>query len=414
MSGSHADAAAKVLVPMSSPDVSDAERRAVADVLTTSSLSFGPQLAAFEEAVAAYVGARHAVAVSSGTAALHLGVIAAGVGPGDLVLTTPFSFVASANVALYEGAVPVFVDIDPVTLNLDTEQLAVAARDLAGDSASRRHWLPPRTPEGTRPPGRPAALVPVHVFGQPADLRAIATVAADHDLAVIEDACEAIGAEYDGVRVGAGLSRWVGRPVRHAACFGFYPNKQMTTGEGGMLITDDDGWADLCRSLRNQGRDVFDAWLRHSRVGFNYRMHELSAALGLAQARRLDELLAHRARVADRYGERLAGMSGVTPLTIAASTTRMSWFVYPVRLDEPIDRDQIVDRLAGRGVPSRPYFHPIHLQRPYQDRFGYRQGMFPHTEAAGRQTLALPFSGVMNEEQVEIVCDALASELDAA
>ncbi len=406
----------KLLVPMSSPDVSDAERDAVAAVLRTSCLSFGPRVVEFETALASYHGTRHAVAVASGTAALHLGVIAAGVRTGDLVLTTPFSFVASANVILYESALPVFVDIDPDTLNLDIEQLVAATKDLTGQHSARRRWLPPSmaTAGAQEGAGRPTALIPVHVFGQPAELPGIARVAADYDLAVVEDACEAIGAEYQGVRVGSNLSRWVGKPIRHAACFGFYPNKQMTTGEGGMILTDDDCWADLFRSLRNQGRDAFDRWLHHSRVGFNYRMSELSAALGLVQARRLDELIASRERVVRMYNRHLASLHGVTPLTIASSTTRMSWFVYVVRLDEHIERDRLVERLALRGVPSRPYFHPIHLQRPYRDQFGYRPGMFPHAEAAGRQTLALPFSGVMTEEQVEVVCDVLRKEVNFA
>ena len=227
----------------------------------------------------------------------------------------------------------------------------------------------------------------------------------------MEDACEAIGAEYRGVRVGCGLSQWSDRPIRHAACFGFYPNKQMTTGEGGIIVTQEEQWADRFRSLRNQGRDVFDAWLRHSRIGFNYRMDELSAALGVVQTCRLDDLLARRARVAEIYGNLIEQIDGARPLTVASSTTRMSWFVYVVRLDPSVERDRLMKRLRKRGIPSRPYFSPIHLQPAYRELFGFQEGMFPNAEAAGRQLLALPFFGTMRLEQIELVCTHLAAEL---
>ncbi|MCS7039742.1 MAG: DegT/DnrJ/EryC1/StrS family aminotransferase, partial [Caldilineales bacterium] len=259
-------------IPMSSPDLTDAERAAVAAVLTTPFLSIGPQIEAFERAFAAYVGTRHAVGVNSGTSGLHLAVIAAGVGEGDLVITTPFSFIASANCILYERGIPVFVDVDPVTGNLDPEQAIAAAEDLMTGSAAARRWLPPALRESNARPGKLKAILPVHAYGQPADMDPLLTVARHYGLAVIEDACEAIGAEYRHRRAGT---------LGDAAVFAFYPNKQMTTGEGGMIVTERDDWADLFRSLRNQGRDVFDAWLNHTRLGYNYRLDEMSAALGL-------------------------------------------------------------------------------------------------------------------------------------
>ncbi|MDW8268610.1 MAG: DegT/DnrJ/EryC1/StrS family aminotransferase, partial [Anaerolineae bacterium] len=283
-------------IPMSSPDLTDAERAAVAAVLTTPFLSIGPQIEAFERAFAAYVGTRHAVGVNSGTSGLHLAVIAAGVGEGDLVITTPFSFIASANCILYERGIPVFVDVDPVTGNLDPEQAIAAAEDLMTGSAAARRWLPPALRESNARPGKLKAILPVHAYGQPADMDPLLTVARHYGLAVIEDACEAIGAEYRHRRAGT---------LGDAAVFAFYPNKQMTTGEGGMIVTERDDWADLFRSLRNQGRDVFDAWLNHTRLGYNYRLDEMSAALGLAQLQRIEELLSKRARVAAWYTERL-------------------------------------------------------------------------------------------------------------
>ncbi|MCX7851893.1 MAG: DegT/DnrJ/EryC1/StrS family aminotransferase [Caldilineales bacterium] len=385
-------------IPMSSPDLTDAERAAVAAVLTTPFLSIGPQIEAFERAFAAYVGTRHAVGVNSGTSGLHLAVIAAGVGEGDLVITTPFSFIASANCILYERGIPVFVDVDPVTGNLDPEQAIAAAEDLMTGSAAARRWLPPALRESNARPGKLKAILPVHAYGQPADMDPLLTVARHYGLAVIEDACEAIGAEYRHRRAGT---------LGDAAVFAFYPNKQMTTGEGGMIVTERDDWADLFRSLRNQGRDVFDAWLNHTRLGYNYRLDEMSAALGLAQLQRIEELLSKRARVAAWYTERLADSEFFRPPTVTADTTRMSWFVYVVRVRPPLRRDEVIRRLAAAGIPSRPYFTPIHLQPFYRQRFGYAPGAFPVTEHLGEVSLALPFAGVMSEDQVDRVCTAL-------
>lgn len=389
-------------IPMSSPDITDAEIAAVNQVLQTPVLSIGPQIKAFEHELANRVGIKHAVGVNSGTSGLHLCVIAAGVGDGDAVITPSFSFIASANCILYERGVPVFVDVDPATGNINPDLVNEAVEDLTRGGKAAEHWLPPAMRDGSRPWGQLKAILPVHAFGQPADIDPILTVARNHGLAVIEDACEAIGATYKGR--GAGT-------LGDAAVFAFYPNKQVTTGEGGMIITNNDAWADIFRSLRNQGRDVFDAWLNHTRLGYNYRMDELSAALGVTQIRRLDELLAKRAQVASWYNERLADLELVERPFIAATTTQMSWFVYVVRIKAPASRDAVMSRLAEAGVPSRPYFTPIHLQPFYQQRFGYRRGDLPMTEYLGDVSLALPFSGVMSEDQVDYVCTQLRHSL---
>ncbi|GAB4429696.1 MAG: DegT/DnrJ/EryC1/StrS family aminotransferase [Chloroflexi bacterium OHK40] len=383
-------------IPMSSPDITEAELAAVTAVLRTPTLSIGPQIVAFEQACAAYVGARHAAGVNSGTSGLHLCMIAAGVGPGDLVLTSSFSFIASANAVLYERAIPVFVDVDRATGNLSPALVAEAAHDLATGGTAAARWLPRGVDAAAV--GQLRAILPVHAFGQPADMDPIMETARTYGLAVIEDACEAIGAEYRGRRAGT---------IGDAGVFAFYPNKQMTTGEGGMIVCDRDDWLPLFRSLRNQGRDVFDSWLNHTRLGYNYRLDELSAALGLAQLRRIDELLAKRDRVARWYHERLAGLELVERPWVAESTTRMSWFVYVVRIRPPADRDQVMARLAEVGIPSRPYFTPIHLQPFYRDRFGYRRADLPVTEQLGDCSLALPFSSVMQESQVDEVCAQL-------
>ena len=386
-------------IPMSSPDLTDLERQAALEVLSTTSLSIGPRIEAFERAVAVCAGAAHGVGVNSGTSGLHLCIIAAGVGEGDLVITTSFSFIASANCILYERAVPVFVDVDPATGNIDPALVAEAAEDLAAGGARADRWLPPAL-RRQRHRGRLKALLPVHAFGQPVDMDPLLATARRLGLPLIEDACEALGAEYCGQRVGA---------LGDAGVFAFYPNKQITTGEGGMIVTNDDAWAGLFRSLRNQGRDVFDGWLNHTRLGYNYRLDELSAALGEVQMRRADDLLAKRATVAAWYNERLAGLETVETPRVVPSTTRMSWFVYVVRVAPSVDRDGLVNRLKDKGIPSRPYFTPIHLQPFYRERFGWGPGDLPVTEDLGDRSLALPFSSVMTEAQVDAVCEALAA-----
>ncbi len=409
----------RTCIPMSSPDLTQAEIDAVNAVLHTPILSIGPQIEAFERACAAYVGARHAIGVNSGTSGLHLCVIVAGVQENDFVITTPFSFIASANVILYERAIPIFVDVDPRTGNINPALVAECVHDLTKDEGQKTkdRWLPPalrNTPYASRithhasgnlpsPISNLKALLPVHAFGQPADMDPLIAIAREHNLAIIEDACEAIGAEYKGRRVGALTTD----DMPLATVFAFYPNKQITTGEGGMIVTNRDDWADLFRSLCNQGRDVFDAWLNHTRLGYNYRLDEMSAALGAAQMQRIEELLAKRARVAQWYNERLANQELIEIPYIAPTTTRMSWFVYVVRIKPPAQRDAVMRTLAEVGIPSRPYFTPIHLQPFYRQKFGYQRGDFPVTEYLGDVSLALPFSSVMREEQVDQVCRTL-------
>lgn len=389
-------------IPMSSPDINEADIAAVNAVLRTPHLSIGPQIEQFEAAIARRIGVVDAIGVNSGTSGLHLCVVAADVQAGDLVITSPFSFVASANAILYERAIPIFVDVDPATGNISPDGVAAAAEALSLGGKAAEPFLP-RALRGElsrtqRQSGRLRAILPVHAFGQPADMEPILATARQHDLPVIEDACEALGAEYLGRPAGT---------LGDAAVFAFYPNKQITTGEGGMIATNRQEWSALFRSLRNQGRDVFDAWLNHTRLGYNYRLDEMSAALGLAQFSRLDELLAKREQVAGWYNVRLASLEGIDLPAIAPTTTRMSWFVYTVRVTHPAGREAVIQGLLDEGIPSRPYFSPIHLQPFYREKFGYQLGDFPVTEHLGDVSLALPFSGVMTEEQVDQVCDTL-------
>jgi perosamine synthetase len=386
-------------IPMSSPDLTDVERQAVQDVLHTPNLSMGHWILDFEKSFCDLIGAKNAVGVSSGTAGLHLCVRVAGIGPGDLVVTTPFSFVASTNVMLYENAVPVFVDVDPKTGNIDPQLVEQAVRDLVGGGKKADAWLPKKG-AGTKRTLK--AILPVDVFGQPADLDPIRKVADEFGIKMIEDSCEALGAEYKGKPAGS---------FGDYAVFAFYPNKQITTGEGGVVVTRDNSGANMMRALRNQGRAPGDNWLQHTYLGYNYRLDEMSAALGTVQMGRLDELLNKRDRVAGWYAERLAEIPGVEPPVIEPFTTRMSWFVYVIRFEAKIDRDVLAKRLVARAIPVRPYFLPIHLQPYMVERFGYREGDFPVTEDLGRRGLALPFSGVMREEQVEAVCSAIRDEL---
>ncbi len=376
-------------IPMSEPDITSVERAAVQQVLGTTTLSIGPWTDRFEQAMAARLGVRHAAAVSSGTAGLHLAMIAADVQEDDLVVTTPFSFVASVNCILYQRARPVLVDVEPDALTIDADAVDRVVRQLV--QRGGRHK-------------RLKAILPVHVFGQSADMDPIVEIAHRHGLAIVEDACEAIGASYKGRPVGT---------LGDAAVYAFYPNKQVTTGEGGMVVTQRPEWDATFRSLRNQGRDVFDGWLQHTRLGYNYRLDELSAALGTAQLARLDELLQHRARVAGWYGRRLERIDGVVVPRVAPWTTRMSWFVYVVRVPAG-ERDRVIRELGQRDIPARPYFPPIHLQ-PYHRRvLRSRPGDFPVAEAAGETCLALPFFGTMREAQVDEVCGALEEALHGA
>lgn len=382
-------------IPMSSPDLTDAERNAVLAVLNTPHLSMGGEIKKFEQTFIDLTGLKHAIGVNSGTAGLHLCVHAAGLKPGDLVITTPFSFVASTNALLFENVTPVFVDVDPLTGNMDPSLLADAVQQID-------KYLPRK---GVTPGAKLKAVLPIDVFGQPADMDKIGATASANHLKIIEDSCEALGATYKGRQAGT---------LGDYGIFAFYPNKQITTGEGGVIITNDDAGADLMRALRNQGRAPGDTWLSHTYLGYNYRLDEMSAALGAVQMQRLDGLLTKRDQVAGWYSERLAEIPGVEVPFVAPETTRMSWFVYVIKFDKKISRDEMARRLEARGIPVRPYFIPIHIQPYIVERFGYREGDFPVTEDLGARGLALPFSGVMSEEQVEYVCNIVREEVTAA
>lgn len=386
-------------IPMSSPDLSDVEFDAVRQVLGTTSLSIGPQIELFEENVKEFTGSRFAIGVNSGTAGLHLCVRAAGIEAGDLVITTPFSFVASTNVILFEKAIPIFVDVDPKTGNMNTDLLSEVVKDIQTSDRLARRWLPRKGAEVT---GKLKAILPVDVFGQPADLDPICGVAKSANLQVIEDSCEALGAEYKGRKAGR---------LGDYGVFGFYPNKQITTGEGGMIVTDDEEAAGFMRALRNQGRAPGDTWLSHTYLGYNYRLDELSAALGKAQMSRIEHLMQTRQQVADWYGTRLSEIPVLETPTIEPTTTRSSWFVYVIRLPRGINRQKVASILAEKGIPVRPYFLPIHLQPYMVQQFGYRAGDFPITEDLGERGLALPFSGKMTEDQVDQVCRELHKAL---
>lgn len=363
---------------MSSPEITAEDIEAVTAVLRSGTLSLGPAAETFEQLVARYVGVKHAVAVSSGTAGLHLCVRAAGIGDGDEVITSPFSFIASANCILYERATAVFADIDEETLGLDPQRVAEA--------------VTPRT----------RGVLPVHVFGQPAALGPLLEICRANELVMIEDACEALGAEYRGQRVGS---------FGQSACFSFYPNKQITTGEGAVAVTDSNAVAAALRSMRNQGRGTMGAWLDHEILGFNYRMTEMSAALGVSQMRRVDVILDRRSAVAASYAAALQAIPGVRLIAPAPDTTRMSWFAAVARLDPWFDRDRVIARLAERGIPARAYFKPLHLQPFYRERFRFSGGEFPVAEQVARSTLALPFFNAITEDQILHVCEMLGEVL---
>jgi perosamine synthetase len=366
-------------VPLARPDLGAREEELTLEVLRSGRLSLGPMQERFEREFAAYLGVDDAVAVSSGTTALHLGVRALGWGEGDEVLTTPFSFVASSNCLLYEDATPVFCDVDARTLNIDPEAAAAAVGE------------------------RTAGILPVDIFGYPAAMPALARLAGDRGLGLLEDACQALGAvDSDGVRCGA---------RGHAAAFAFYANKQLTTGEGGMLVPPSAEAAEAARSERNQGRAPDMGVVEHDRLGFNYRLTETAAALGIAQLERIDELLAARARVAAAYGDRLSAIEGVELPCADEGAERRSWFVYVVQLPENADRDAVIASLGREGIESKAYLPCIHLLPFYRERFGFRGGEFPVAERAAQRSLALPFFTAMLDDAVDRVCEALAAAL---
>jgi len=362
-------------IPLARPMLGEAEELAVLDVLRSGQLSLGPRVPAFEQAFAARLAVAHACAVSSGTAGLHLALRAAGVRDGDEVITTPFSFVASANAPVFERARPVFADIDPRTLNLDPAAAAAAVTE------------------------RTTALLPVHIFGYPADLPAFERMG----LPIVEDACEALGAVHaDGVAVGA---------RGHPAAFGFYANKQLTTGEGGMVTTSDAAVKARIDSERNQGRAPDMGWLDHDRLGFNYRLSDLACAIGLAQLDRLDDMLAGRARAAALYREALAVIEGLDLPCEDAGGDRRGWFVFVVQLPRGVDRDATIRALRERGVQSKPYLPAIHLMTFYRETFGHREGEFPVCEDVAARSVALPFFPELSEGQVARVAAALREVL---
>ncbi len=382
-------------IPMSQPDITESEREAVNSVLHTTYLSMGPYLDEFEKSLREFTGSAHAIAVSSGTAGLHLSVRAAGWQDNDWVITSPFSFVSSTNVLLYERITPIFVDVDPMTGNIDPQQVEQAVHDLTSSHAAAQNWLPPK---GVSDSGQLKGMIAIDVFGQPADFDTLRKIANSFHLKIIEDSCEALGAEYKNQKAGT---------LGDFGVFAFYPNKQITTGEGGLVITNHDEEADKIRAMRNQGRAPGDTWLEHTYLGYNYRMDELSAALGAAQMKRIQELMAARQRVADWYQAELSSVPGITCPVVAPTTTRSSWFVYVIRLDRGIDRKSVSEKLAALGIPVRPYFSPIHYQPYIREKFGYQKGRFPVTEDLGERGLALPFSGKMTEEQVQEIASAL-------
>jgi perosamine synthetase len=368
-------------IPLARPVLGAEEEQAVLEVLRSGQLSLGPRLQEFEQAFAERVGAPLASAVSSGTAGLHLALRAVGVGEGDEVITSPFSFVASANAALYEQARPVFADIDPVTLNLDPGTAAAAVSE------------------------RTRALLPVHIFGYPAAMPAFEQLARRHDLAIVEDACEALGAVHaDGAAVGA---------RGHPAAFGFYANKQLTTGEGGMLTLADPALKERIDSERNQGRAPDMGWLDHDRLGFNYRLSDIACALGIAQLGRLGQMLAQRARAADLYREALAGIEELELPCPDSGGDRRGWFVFVVQVPRGVDRDDTVRALAAVGIQSKPYLPAIHLMSFYRERFGHREGEFPVCEDAAARSLALPFFPQITEGQIARVAEDLGTVLGA-
>jgi perosamine synthetase len=386
----------KYRVPMSSPEINDTDRQAVLEVLKTNSLSMGPKIDAFEKSVAQFTGIKHAVGVSSGTAGLHLCMRAVDIQQGDYVITTPFSFVASTNVLLFENAIPVFVDVEPATGNIDPEKVKLALEDVnSGKEHLIKRWLPRK---GWTEPGKVKAILSVDVFGQPADYDELESIAQKNHLTLIEDCCEAIGAEYKHRKAGT---------FGDYGVFAFYPNKQITTGEGGMVVTNKSKEANLMRALRNQGRAPGDNWLQHTHLGYNYRLNEMSSALGFSQMQRIDDLIDQREKVAQWYNKYLIKIKGIQIPFVSPKTTRMSWFVYVIRINAQYDRDRTASRLEAAGIPVRPYFLPIHLQPYMIERFGYKAGDYPITEDLGLRSLALPFSGIMSEDQVKLVCSTL-------
>ncbi len=369
-------------IPLCRPDITEKEIESVAQVLRSGDLSLGPKLGEFEDAFARYLGRQRAVAVSSGTSGLFLSLLALGIGAGDEVITTPFTFIASATAIMMAGAKPVFIDVDPVSLNLDASRIEAALTE------------------------RTRALLPVSVFGNPAGFDCICEVAERHRLPIVEDSCESLGSTLHGRKAGT---------FGEVGVFGFYPNKQITTGEGGMIVTDNDALANLCVSLRNQGRGPSGGWLAHERLGYNFRLSDINCALGLAQLSRLAEMKAKRRQVALWYQEMLADEDRLL-VPVEPTGCEMSWFVFVVRLADEFDvarRDLLLEQMQRQGVQVSNYFPPAHLQPFIAERFGHRKGDFPQAESAGERTVALPFHTRLRQDEVAVVCGVLRGLLDA-
>lgn len=371
-------------VPLSGPDIGEEEERVVLEVLRSTVLSIGHKIVQFEKLMCEYAGCRYCVAVNSGTSALMLIMKALGVKKGDLYLTTPFSFVTSSNILLYEEAIPVFVDIDPKTFNMDVTQL---------EDVYRQH------PEKEKIKG----VVGVDIFAQPLDWDVVVDFVKNHNLTLVEDSCEALGSSYKGKKCGL---------FGEAGAFAFYPNKQMTTGEGGVVVTNREDIYITCKSLRNQGRGVTENWLEHVRLGYNFRMDEITAGIGIEQLKKLDRFIQYRNDVARRYETLISRVKGVRTPVIESYTTQISWFVYVVLLDEKVDRDRVLKYLQQEGVGCRNYFAPIHLQPFYREKFGFQEGMLPITEKIAKSTLAIPFFNKISLDQQEYVVDQLRKAIE--
>jgi perosamine synthetase len=414
-----------MIIPLSSPDINELDKEKVLEVLNTPNLSLGPKLAEFEEKFADYIGSKFAIAINSGTSGLHLCIKALDIKDGDEVLTTPFSFIASANCILFERAKPVFVDIDEKTLNIDVNKLTDIIKMLKVKSKKLK------------------SILPVHVFGKSCEMGEIMELAERYELKIIEDACEAIGAEYltnkskiktqksnlqkksqykknvkgeksikDSRKYQEAQKRKIWQKVGtfgDCGVFAFYPNKQITTGEGGMVVTNDDNIFKLCKSMRNQGRSDNGAWLEHKRLGYNYRISDINCALGIAQLKRIDTILAKREKVAKLYNERLKEIEELI-IPQFENNKKISWFVYVVRLPNKFsmeDRNLILEKLKEKEIGCSNYFSPIHLQPFYREMFSYKEGNFPVTEKVSERTIALPFYNNLKEEQIDYVCENL-------
>jgi len=368
-------------IPLSRPDITEKEIEAVCAVLRTPDLSLGPKLAEFEAAFAEYIGRKRAVTVNSGTSGLFLCMLALGIAPGDEVITTPFTFIASATPIMMAGATPVFVDIDPVSLNIDPAKIE------------------------SRITAKTKAILLVEVFGNPAGIDKVCEIAQNHNLTVIEDSCEALGSALNGKKVGT---------FGTMSVFGFYPNKQITTGEGGMILTDDDDLADMCVSLRNQGRGKGGTWLSHERLGYNFRLSDINCALGIVQLSRIDEIKAKRKQVAKWYQQMLADDDRVAVPTEPVGCD-VGWFVFVVRLSEKVtlqQRNEILKAMKAQGIQVANYFSPVHLQPFIAEQFGCKKGDFPVTESVSERTIALPFYNNLTKDEVAIVCKTLKEILD--